>query len=104
MREIEDEKQKLLSLSIKEQIEEVLRANAEKTLEEIKLITLYRLYHKEEDGLMLLALQSDYFKRAEFWLIENCQVNDEIKTTAFNYIDELINGMHPNAYLTNNQN
>lgn len=97
--EFDNQKQMLSSLPIEKQVEKVLEMNALIKLWELKVLISYKLYKREEDGLMLIALQSDFYKYTEFWFAENCQISDEIKTRAFNeidrWIDELINGMHP---------
>lgn len=95
--EVEENKQMLESIPIEEQIREVLRLNSIKKLEELKLIVLYRLYKKEEDGLTLIGIQSDYYKLPEYWFIDNCLSSDELKTRAFKEIDVLINLFDPES-------
>jgi len=94
-KEIENNKKTLASLPIEEQVKEVLRLNSIRKLEELKLMVSHRLYHKEEDGLLLIGLQSDYYKLPEIWLVENCLTSDELKSRAFNEINELINTIDP---------
>jgi DNA-binding HxlR family transcriptional regulator len=92
---MEDEKKILASLPIEEQLEEAIRLDMLAKLEELKTLILYRTYKREEDGLILIGLQNEYYKRADFWFVENSIVSEEIQNRSLEAIENLLDKIDP---------
>ena len=59
---------------------------------------MYRTYKKEEDGLILIGLQNDYYKRADFWFVENSIISEESQNRSLKAIQNLIEKIDPDNY------
>ncbi len=78
---LKEEKEKLFSLPVEEQITEIVRLSALVTLSRLKHRILYETGRKLEDGFMLMGLDSPLFRRQEAWIADKAVNDAEYKKT-----------------------
>lgn len=89
-KELADEKKILFSMSIDDQVEEVLRIIGLRTLAKIKTRIIFELNRTFGNGLILMAIDSPFLSRHENWIIEKSLENEEYRKKVLLKIDDLM--------------